>query len=108
MQASPATVAQAIGLPSARKCVSRRKFPIRLKQPAGVPLASAVVHVGKTKIRTRKVAGRFVASIDLRKFPAGRFTVTIRAVTVTGRKIVGKRSYKTCAPRRSNTNTGPL
>lgn len=97
---SPSQVATAFSLPSARKCVSRRNFTIRLRSPRGVTIAKAAVTVGTRKLRVRKVSGRFVATVDLRGLPRGRFTVKIRIVTARGSTLRGSRRYRTCAPRR--------
>jgi len=50
-------VAAAFDLPSARRCVSRRNFVIRLRPPRGVRIATAEVRVNNKKVRTRKVGG---------------------------------------------------
>jgi dipeptidyl aminopeptidase/acylaminoacyl peptidase len=107
--ASAATVAKAFGLPSAKRCQSRRRFPIHLRRPAGVSIATAKVAVNGKNVRTRKIAGRFTATIDLRGLPKGRFTVSIRVVTVSGKTLRGSRRYRTCRSRRlSGGNKGPL
>jgi hypothetical protein len=99
-QAPPATVAQAFGLPSARRCVSRRRFAIRLRQPRGVRIRSAVVTVSGRRTTARRQGGRFVATVDLRGLRRGRFTVQIVITTTSGKTISGSRRYRTCAPRR--------
>jgi hypothetical protein len=85
--------AKPLGLPSTKRCASRRHFLIRL--PRG-KLRSVVVSVnGK---RARVLRGRRVRSrVDLRGLPAGRVTVTIRARTRAGRLIRQTRRYLTCA-----------
>jgi hypothetical protein len=93
-------VATAIGLPSARRCTSRRKFPIRLKQPAGVRIVAARVVVNGKTVEVRKVGGRFTASIDLRGLKKGRFTVDITITTAANRKIKAQRKYRTCVPKK--------
>jgi len=93
-------VAAAFGLPSARRCVSRRNFRIRLRRPRGVRIKSAQVRVNNRRVRVRRVRGRFTARVDLRGFPAGRFTVRIRIRTESERTLEGRRRYRTCAPRR--------
>lgn len=93
-------IATALGLPPARRCVSRRNFTIRVRKPPGVTIKTAKVLVNGKRVRTRKVAGRFTATVDLRGLPKGRFTVRITIATTSGRKITGARRYRTCAPRR--------
>jgi hypothetical protein len=97
--ASANQVAAAFGLPSARRCVSRRNFTIRLRRPRGVTIDRARVRVNKKRVRVRRVRGRFTARVDLRGFPKGRFTVRIRIFTESGRTLDGRRRYRTCAPR---------
>jgi uncharacterized repeat protein (TIGR01451 family) len=93
------TASQVIKLPSARSCVSRRRFRIRLVQPKGVALVSATVLVNGKKVKV--VAGaRLKAPVDLRGLPKGRFIVKITAVTADGRKVSDTRRYRTCVPRR--------
>jgi len=99
-QAPASQVVTAFGLPSARTCLSRRNFTIRLRQPRGVTIRSAIVFVNNKRVRVRKVAGRFTAQIDLRGLPKGAFTVKLRITTTSGRKINGQRRYRTCSPKR--------
>jgi hypothetical protein len=98
--ATPTQVATAFGLPSSRKCVSRRKFPIKLVVPRGVKVGKAAVTVNTKRLKVRKVGARYTASIDLRGLPKGRFTVKIKITTTSGRVINGSRRYRTCAPRK--------
>jgi hypothetical protein len=91
--------ASLVTLPSTRRCVSRRRFRIRLRQPGGVRIASAEVRLNRRRVATRR-GRRVTAPIDLRGLPRGRFTVTIRIVTTTGRRVTGTRRYRTCTPKR--------
>ena len=93
-------VATAFGLPSARRCVSRRNFPIHIRRPSGVRIVTVTVRLENKRVRVRRSRGRFVARIDLRGFPKGRFTVTIRVKTVSGLTLRGARRYRTCVARR--------
>jgi hypothetical protein len=43
---------------------------------------------------------RFTAVIDLRGLPRGRAKVRIVATTTSGRRLSGKRVYRTCADKR--------
>ena len=99
-QSTPSQVATAFGLPPAKKCVSRRKFPITLFTK-GVKIKKARVLVNGKAVKVRKVSGRFKATVDLRGLPKGRFTVKITITTSTGRKLKGQRAYRTCAPRKT-------
>ena len=97
--ASRSTVAKALGLP-ARRCLSRRRFTIRLREPAGVRLESARITVAGKRVRARRRSGRMNAVVDLRGLRRGRYTVSIVARTVAGTTLRGKRRYRTCAARR--------
>jgi Domain of unknown function DUF11 len=92
--------AVSLGLPASRRCVSRRRFPIRLRAPKGMKLKSARVWVDGKRVAVRKRGGRLVATIDLRGMRKGRFAVQVRAVTADGRKVRDKRRYRTCAKKR--------
>ncbi|HYM57699.1 MAG TPA: hypothetical protein VES79_07015 [Solirubrobacteraceae bacterium] len=83
-------------LPSARSCISRRSFTIRLRRKGGVVIRSAIVYVnGRTKV---KVQGnkRLRAAINLRGLPSGTVRVRIVLTPAEGRKLVSTRSYRTC------------
>ena len=88
-----------IVLPSTRKCVSRRNFRIRLKQPRGLKLGSAVVTLNGKRVATRS-GRRVTAPVDLRGLPKGRFTVKISVTLTDGRKLSSTRRYRTCAAAR--------
>ena len=90
-----------LGLPASRRCVSRRRFPIRLRGPKGMKLKSARVWVDGKPAPVGRKGGRLVATVDLRGLRKGRFAVLVRAVTTDGRKVREKRTYKTCAKRRT-------
>ena len=105
--ASPTVVAQALGL-AKRACLSRRRFSIRLREPAGVRLRSARVTVAGRRTAARRSSGRLVASVDLRRIKAGRYSVKIVAVTVSGRTLTGVRRYQTCSARRRAGSAPPL
>ena len=100
VDATPGQVATLIGLPSARKCVSRRNFPIHMRAPTGVRFTSATVRIGNKKLKVRKIVRGFKAQIDLRGFPKGRFKVKIRLVTARGSELRATRTYRTCVPKK--------
>lgn len=104
------TPAQAFTLPSARRCVSRRDFRIRIKRPGSVRYVAAKVNVNGRQVpvvvareRYRTIRGRVLqrrrltARVDLRGLPKGTFRVQIVAVTGTLRTIRAERRYRTCA-----------
>jgi hypothetical protein len=89
-------------LPSSKKCVSRRSFRIRIRQPKGVKLISATVTVNNKRVKTLK-GKRITAGVDLRGLPKGRFTVTVSAKTADGRTVKETRKYRTCASSKKKT-----
>ena len=93
--------ATAFGLPAAKRCVSRRRFPIRLREPRGIHIRKARVTLNGKPARVRKSGGRFRATIDLRGLTKGSFTIAIRITTTDGRTVNGKRRYHTCEKRRT-------
>ncbi len=90
---------EVITLPSTRACVSRRRFRIRLRAPAGVKLVSAAVFVNGRRVDVVK-GRRLTAPVDLVGLPKGKFAVKITVTTATGRKVNDTRRYHTCAPKR--------
>jgi hypothetical protein len=90
-----------------RRCLSRRSFKIRLKEPKGDALRSAEVFLNGKRIQVR-TGERLTAPINLRGLPKGRYTVKIVAKTVLGDTIQGKRRYRTCATKRRGSNRSPV
>jgi len=102
---APVTLADVVrGLPSTRRCVSRRSFRIRLREPKGTKIRRATVKVNGKLVATRK-GKRVTAPVDLRGLPKGRFKVEIRVTTTTGRIIKGTRKYRTCATRKKKSGS---
>jgi hypothetical protein len=100
------TAKDVIKLPSNKKCVSRRKFRIRIRQPGGIKIQTALVFVNGTKVRvlTRKVFGkkRKVAGVNLRGLPKGTFKVRIVVLTTEGTTLRHTRKYRTCTKKRKS------
>ena len=95
----PATAAGTIKLPSTRKCVSRRHFPIHLRAPRKLGIETAVVFVNGKRAKTvRNISVK--ADVDLRGLPKGRFTVKVTLVLSNGKVLVSSRQYRTCVPKR--------
>jgi len=95
-----------VGLPSNKKCVSRRKFRIRIRQPGGIKIQTALVFVNgsKVKVLKRKVFRklRHTAGVNLRGLPLGTFKVRIVVLTTDGDTIKGTRTYHTCTKKRKS------
>jgi uncharacterized delta-60 repeat protein len=98
--AAPVAATGALALPSARSCVSRRSFRIRLRVPRGAKATSATVKVNGRKVSVLRGA-RLKAPVDLRGLPKGRFTVSIAVKLADGTTLKGQRRYRTCAPKRA-------
>ena len=96
--------AKAFTLPSAKACLSRRSFTIRIRRLPGVVWVSAVVKVRGKRVKTVK-RSRITAPVNLKGLPEGRFSVTITATALDGRKVTGRRTYHTCTRKR--TSPGP-
>jgi hypothetical protein len=98
--ASPDVVATVLGLPVAKKCLSRRNFLIHVARLSALKIKRVVITVNGKRVKVSKVAGRFTARVDLRGLPKGKFTVKISVSTAAGNTLRGKRSYRTCLPKR--------
>jgi hypothetical protein len=90
--------AKAITLPSAKRCLSRRSFPIHLRLPSGVRAKSARIAIDG-HARPTLTGAALTSRIDLRGLPKGRFTVTVRVTTTDGQTITQQRTYRTCASK---------
>jgi hypothetical protein len=98
--AAVTTVDPAPPLPSNRRCTSRRRFKIHVRNPRGQRVVSAKVYVDGRRTRVLRQHGRLHAVVDLRRLRKGRYTVKIVALTSQGRQVVGKRRYRTCVPKK--------
>ena len=86
-------------LPPTRSCVSRRKFPIRLRGVKASKIVRAQIKLNGKQVRT--VKGKALAlPINLRGLPKGRFVVEIVTTDAAGKRLAGKRTYRTCAPKK--------
>ena len=90
---------QLVKLPSTKKCVSRRKFSIRLRVPTRSKVVEAVVKVNGKRVAVRR-GNRLRSTVDLRSLPKGRFRVQVVLKLADGRKIRDTRRYRTCTPKR--------
>ena len=98
MLAIPKPPAAAV-LPSAKACISRRHFRIRLARPSLDPLVAATVTVNGKRVASVRGA-RLTARVDLRGLPRGTVRLAVAARTRTGRTLVAARIHHTCASRR--------
>jgi hypothetical protein len=97
---------QVVGLPSNKKCVSKRRFRIHIRQPRGIKIQTALVFVNNKKVRVFKAPFfrklRHTANINLRGLPLGTFKVRIVVLTTQGDILKGTRTYHTCTKKRKH------
>ena len=87
-------------LPTSRRCLSRRRFEIRVKRGRGnARLRSAKVWVEGKRVRVRRRGGRLRAVVDLRGQRKQRIKVRIVARTRSGKVLRDKRVYRTCTTK---------
>lgn len=79
-----------VQLPSAKPCRTSRNLSIRLRGK----FKSIRAYVNGKAVSVKRRGSR----VDLRGLPTGRYTVRIVASTASGRRIVVRRSYRTCVP----------
>ena len=99
------TAVASISLPSAKRCVSRRLFEVRIPPSRRRdPVVAATVFVNGKQVATRQLryarGNRTTAIIDLRGLPAGTVKVKIRARSQSGKTLLGIRRYRTCTAKR--------
>jgi hypothetical protein len=101
--APPSKVAAAFGLPPTKTCVSRRRFAVHVRRPSGVTIATVRLTLNGRAVKTRRAAGKFSATVDLRGLKKGTYTLAIRVTTASGKTLKGNRRYQTCASRRKGS-----
>ena len=89
----------AVQLPGSRTCRSRRSFAIRLRKPARGRIRSARVYVNGRRVKVLR-GKRLRSRVNLRGLPRGRYTVRVVVTTTRGKRIVTRRRYRTCVPRK--------
>jgi hypothetical protein len=88
----------AIGLPPSRKCVDRRKFSFRLRNPRGRKAVRVDVFVnGKRK---KVFRGKSLKRVAIKRLPKRRFVVRIVVTQDDGAKRASARTYKGCKKSR--------
>ncbi|HLM86614.1 MAG TPA: hypothetical protein VK272_10555 [Solirubrobacteraceae bacterium] len=97
-----------LSLPSAKRCLSARLFKIHLLEPKYDPFKKVLVTIRGRRTATSRRGDYVVATIDLKGFPRGAFTVKIRATTVLGHHLSSARTYHTCAKRPIGRKPGKL
>ena len=88
----------AVGLPSTRRCASRRAFTIRLRAPRGAKLRSAIVKVNGKRVKVR-TGSRLTARVVLTGLAKGTAKVSVVARTTKGKVVRETRTYRPCTKR---------
>lgn len=84
------------GSAKAKACVASRRLTVRFRSVRGKRVRRARLYIGKKRVRT--VSGRALRrKVTLTKLPKRAFTLTIRATTTKGKRLVVRRRYKACA-----------
>ena len=91
-----------LSLPSAKKCLSLRRFQIHLQDPKLDPFKKVTVTIKGRRVPTARRGKYVVATINLKGLPLGAFTIKIQADTVLGHHLTAKRTYHTCAKKPKN------
>lgn len=84
------------------KCISRRKFTIRVASSKSRRPKSAVIYVGKKRVKVLR-GKRLTAVVDLRGLKAQTISVKIKGRTVKGRPYTETRRYQTCVAKKTAT-----
>jgi hypothetical protein len=91
-------------LPSARKCVDRRKFSFKLHHAKRARVVRVAVYVnGKRKLRRH---GHNIRRVTLKRLPKKKFKVRIVATQSSGAKLISTRTYHGCKKSRPKTRRG--
>jgi YVTN family beta-propeller protein len=101
----PLSAAAAFSLPSAKQCVSRRRFTIHVRTLPGITWIGAVIKINHKRIKTLK-RSRITALVNLVGLPKGTFILSITAKASNGQSVAGTRTYHTCVPK-SQRHYGP-
>lgn len=90
---------EVVSLPSAKKCVSARKFAIHIRDSKYDPFKTVVVTLRGHKLKVVHSGSTYIATVSLKGLPPGAFTVKVKAVTFRGDHVSGSRTYHTCAKK---------
>jgi hypothetical protein len=73
-----------------------------------VTIATVKLTLNGKALKTRKSAGRFAATVDLRGLRKGTYTLAVRVTTASGKTLKGNRRYHPCAKRGRGGFHAPL
>jgi DNA-binding beta-propeller fold protein YncE len=90
--------ARAIGLPTRKGCLDRRKFTFRLRHAKGTRIVQADAFVnGRRKLHKR---GSNIKKVAIKRLPKGKFRVRIVTRQSNGSRRISTRIYKGCTKSR--------
>lgn len=84
-----------------RKCTGRRRFNIRVRY-RGSRVRRITVTINGRRQKVLRLRPRPIVRIDLVARPKQTVKVRIKIITTRGKKLIGKRVYKTCAKKGPN------
>jgi hypothetical protein len=90
--------AAAFSLPSAKQCVSKRRFTIHVRTLPGITWVSAVIKINGKRVKSEGRA-HIKAFISLVGLPKGTFVLSITANASNGQSVTATRTYHTCVPK---------
>jgi hypothetical protein len=99
---------EVVSLPSAKKCLSGRRFNIHIRDSKYDPFKTVVVTLRGHKLKIVHRASAYIATVNLKGLPAGAFTIKIKATTFRGNQVSGKRTYHTCAAKPKKSKPAKL
>ena len=82
--------------PRAKGCLGGKYLRIRLRDPQNDPFKTVTITLSGQKLATSRKGKYVVATINLKRLPKGVFKVKVRATTVLGHVLSGRRTYHTC------------
>lgn len=100
---SAAQLGPLLGLPSAKACVSKRRFTVHPRVHVALGGSAATITSVAVKLGAKTVARNTrpkAVAVDLRGVRKGTFTLTITAKTSDGRTLTGKATYHTCTTKK--------
>jgi YVTN family beta-propeller protein len=102
----PISATAAFSLPSAKQCVSHRRFTIHVRTLPGITWVSAVIKINGKRVKTLGRA-HITALVNLVGLPKGTFVLSITAKASNGQTVTGTRTYHTCVPKGKNSYPAP-
>ncbi|HEX5852908.1 MAG TPA: hypothetical protein VFY36_07445 [Solirubrobacteraceae bacterium] len=102
------TFKQVVKLPSARKCLSGRKFQIHVRDTKYDPFKSVIVTLKGHKLKVAHRGSTYTTTVNLKGLTHGAFTIKIKATTVRGHRVSGSRTYHTCAKKHKKSKPKKL